>query len=405
MLLVTALSAPCAARATSGGVGLSGTLGTGWDSDHSLLGSARPVPPPKNRAAGVDDTGLVALLATAQGWISPVDVVRFQLDQSFEYLQFFDAANLVVPRTDLWLGLTPGKIFSVRMGASYRYYRHSLFLDDVFHEPGGWVVLSLRPGNHEISLLYEVAHRLITGSKDDTETEQVITLGWSMKLLHRVLTVGLRASGIHIRGTEDWMQLDGVRGQVFVSLDHGKLDGGISWTPAGVWFEEGIGFFNVWSGWFGVAWLDWLRMGIEYDYERLDEKKELPPDAPYQRHVLLATLTFSWEWTSDPGYIDQGSHVLAGQEGIAVKGRKVTFVVAAPQASSVALAGSFDDWQTETSLQGPDDSGLWRTTMELPPGRHEITYVIDGEPVVPPGAALYADDGFGGTNAVIVIEK
>lgn len=42
--------------------------------------------------------------------------------------------------------------------------------------------------------------------------------------------------------------------------------------------------------------------------------------------------------------------------------------------------------------------------MELPMGRHEYAFLIDGERIVPdPGALLYHEDGFGNRNAVLIL--
>ena len=49
------------------------------------------------------------------------------------------------------------------------------------------------------------------------------------------------------------------------------------------------------------------------------------------------------------------------------------------------------------------DDGAWTLEIEMQPGIHEVTYVIDGEVVLPPGAGTTVGDGFGGLNAVVVV--
>jgi predicted alpha/beta superfamily hydrolase len=51
-----------------------------------------------------------------------------------------------------------------------------------------------------------------------------------------------------------------------------------------------------------------------------------------------------------------------------------------PGTQSVHLAGYFNDWQMDAQdLKGPDEHGLYDVTLELPRGRHEYKYVINGE--------------------------
>ncbi len=47
---------------------------------------------------------------------------------------------------------------------------------------------------------------------------------------------------------------------------------------------------------------------------------------------------------------------------------------------TVALSGSFNHWKpAEHAMQGPDADGWYTTTLELPEGRHEYKFVIDGK--------------------------
>lgn len=81
------------------------------------------------------------------------------------------------------------------------------------------------------------------------------------------------------------------------------------------------------------------------------------------------------------------------------------FSLAAPRASSVALAGSFNQWDpSRHPLSGPDRNGTWTVTVPLAPGRYEYLFVINGSQWVADPAALTTDDGMGGRNSLIVIE-
>ncbi len=86
------------------------------------------------------------------------------------------------------------------------------------------------------------------------------------------------------------------------------------------------------------------------------------------------------------------------QEGVAV-----TFELHAPDAGRVELVGTFNDWRPgEIVLQGPDASGHWTATVNLPSGRHEYLFLVDGGTLVTdPRATAHRPDGFGQTNALL----
>ena len=83
----------------------------------------------------------------------------------------------------------------------------------------------------------------------------------------------------------------------------------------------------------------------------------------------------------------------------------VRFVLVRPDARSVALAGTFNQWSTASDpLVREPSRGLWTIVVALPPGEHLFMYVVDGtEWISPPLAEDYADDGFGAKNGVVVV--
>ena len=82
----------------------------------------------------------------------------------------------------------------------------------------------------------------------------------------------------------------------------------------------------------------------------------------------------------------------------------VYFPFYAPEAKSIAIAGSFNQWDyRKDTLIGPDKHGVWSITLPLPAGRYEYLFVINGEKwELDPGAPP-VDDGLGGRNSVVVI--
>jgi hypothetical protein len=81
------------------------------------------------------------------------------------------------------------------------------------------------------------------------------------------------------------------------------------------------------------------------------------------------------------------------------------FELHAPGADKVELLGTFNSWQTgDVVLVGPDASGHWTATVELPEGRHEYIFLVDGERwMADPKAATLRPDGFGHVNSVIQV--
>jgi len=81
----------------------------------------------------------------------------------------------------------------------------------------------------------------------------------------------------------------------------------------------------------------------------------------------------------------------------------VHFEIHAPDAQRVELVGTFTAWQTgQLQLVGPDASGHWTTDVELPSGRHEYSFLVNGKQwVTDPRADIRRSDGFGRENAVL----
>ena len=82
----------------------------------------------------------------------------------------------------------------------------------------------------------------------------------------------------------------------------------------------------------------------------------------------------------------------------------VQFVIAAPGAGSVALAGDFNEWDPSIELSDPDLDGVWSARVALEAGVHEYMFVIDGTEWRPdPHALSWTDDGFGRRNSVLAV--
>lgn len=83
----------------------------------------------------------------------------------------------------------------------------------------------------------------------------------------------------------------------------------------------------------------------------------------------------------------------------------VQFVLTAPGARSVSVAGDFNRWEAgDLDMVRVSPEGLWTVTAALARGSHLYSFVIDGiRWVADPTAPLGPDDGFGSPSSVVVV--
>jgi 1,4-alpha-glucan branching enzyme len=84
--------------------------------------------------------------------------------------------------------------------------------------------------------------------------------------------------------------------------------------------------------------------------------------------------------------------------------RLVQFVLLAPRAAQVQLAGDFNGWQGSATPLRRTASGLWAVELPLPPGRYTYTFVVDGSHFTPdPAAPRALVDDFGTPSSVVTV--
>lgn len=89
----------------------------------------------------------------------------------------------------------------------------------------------------------------------------------------------------------------------------------------------------------------------------------------------------------------------AGPESVYVR-----FILVAPNARQVALAGTFNGWDPAAApLVRAGAEGTWTVTVALPVGQHQYSFIVDGRRWVPDPAAPAVDDGFGRRNSVVSV--
>lgn len=80
------------------------------------------------------------------------------------------------------------------------------------------------------------------------------------------------------------------------------------------------------------------------------------------------------------------------------------FMIAAPDARSVALVGDFNGWDgSVTPLVRDPASGLWTATLRLTPGRHGYAFLVDSVVTLDPRAPESRDPDLGTRMSVVLV--
>lgn len=73
-------------------------------------------------------------------------------------------------------------------------------------------------------------------------------------------------------------------------------------------------------------------------------------------------------------------------------------------AKSVAVVGSFNDWDASANVLTQSSDSVWSTNIMLAPGRYEYQLVVDGKKwIADPAAQRSADSDFGAANSVMIV--
>lgn len=83
--------------------------------------------------------------------------------------------------------------------------------------------------------------------------------------------------------------------------------------------------------------------------------------------------------------------------------KRVSFVLRAPQATRVAVTGSFCDWTPEGYALKSYRGGVWRCNVFLAPGRYEYRFVVDGNWQNDPAGTEHVPNPFGSLNTVLSV--
>jgi 1,4-alpha-glucan branching enzyme len=83
---------------------------------------------------------------------------------------------------------------------------------------------------------------------------------------------------------------------------------------------------------------------------------------------------------------------------------KTGFGLLAPQARSVFLAGSFNQWNRSSHPLKKDKQGIWKISLPLDPGQYEYRFFVDGEWQNDPDCSSFIENPFGTLNCLKIVE-
>jgi hypothetical protein len=117
--------------------------------------------------------------------------------------------------------------------------------------------------------------------------------------------------------------------------------------------------------------------------------------------VILALPGNPGEQDSQLATLDQSVQTVSEAEDEVM----LRFVFMDDQASSVAVAGDFNNWEPELlTREVVNGRQVWTGLVSMSRGEHRYMFVKDGKQwVTDPLAPMYREDGFGNKNAVIYL--
>jgi 1,4-alpha-glucan branching enzyme len=87
------------------------------------------------------------------------------------------------------------------------------------------------------------------------------------------------------------------------------------------------------------------------------------------------------------------------------KANRISLELVKPEAKSVFVAGSFNEWNPQQTPLAPAGNGKWIGDLSVKPGRHEYLFVVDGQWVPDPRAKEFVQNPFGGKNSLLVVSE
>lgn len=79
------------------------------------------------------------------------------------------------------------------------------------------------------------------------------------------------------------------------------------------------------------------------------------------------------------------------------------FILYQTDTRQVEISGSFTDWK-RIPLHPVGSGGYWEISLNVPPGEHRYTFILDGSrPLPDPTVLAHESDDFGAANSILVV--
>ena len=102
-------------------------------------------------------------------------------------------------------------------------------------------------------------------------------------------------------------------------------------------------------------------------------------------------------------YLENGKNGRASE--VTDSPREIKFYITRKDCAKLAVVGSFNSWNPNTSPMSKTDDGKWETTVILSPGKYSYKFLIDNKiRISDPACELKEPDGFGGINSIIIVK-
>jgi 1,4-alpha-glucan branching enzyme len=117
--------------------------------------------------------------------------------------------------------------------------------------------------------------------------------------------------------------------------------------------------------------------------------------------VLAIFIAGGFVYRQTAGYLQPPPSTTLNGQGV-----PVVFHLKDPSATTVAVMGSFNQWDPKGYEMTRDpDTGSWTLLVRLAPGRHEYVFWVDNQRTASdPNADLIREDDFGSENSVLFVK-
>jgi len=96
-----------------------------------------------------------------------------------------------------------------------------------------------------------------------------------------------------------------------------------------------------------------------------------------------------------------GKTAIARKSG---RARRVILSLDMPEANTVAVAGTFNNWNPEKHALKKNQKGIWTKAITLEPGNYEYKFIVDGEWINDPNCGETVVNSFGTSNSILTIQ-